>query len=1020
MMHLARAASRESAREAKAYPRSRFRERTSHPIKLFEDCHKTSCECKGSLASLGHPVSTFCTPSSGDRTSRGASSNILSESQQTTIGSCGRASVDDADDRAGVSEAGETESTSRSFQCAESDSTSCQIFNSSQAEESCSGPTTPANQLHSPFVGRHSRSCGDGGSEVLVPQQNPCSFSLTLVPPVLDSTASLMKYRVKYPLLLANLRRALLCERVAGDAENILDSFAVEVLDKRRVKTTAPLSLPLTNQPSTEVDQLGNLINEGIRFIKHQWKCHYYALIDAVDLLYKDYQLLYHINRDGSRTLATSSPYHVVASYRDPFGFQEGHNDETRVMAGTDPVNYLVHLLSKHLPCIEARMHVRGDTVQPLSSGRRQRRHQSASWAVLPAHRFFASVAFIQDVIAQCRLIHLELDKQLAFQTRVMHIIRQAKEQKVQLEACMAEQKQKIFTLADTIKKSRQELEEMVARSVASKRLRQEQQAAAAAAERAQRSSEAEPHTLAGKRKRLEDLRRTLVTKTARLAALERVLREEETRRRRLHNRLQEINGNIRVYCRVRPPANEGYPATASGATSYIRVASDDKLLICPDALPDTRDCRSGALLLKSLKSNSGPDGMRCFIFDKVFGPEAKQSTVYREVEDLVISCVDGYNVCIIAYGQTGSGKTHTMVGTQEEPGVNRRAIQRLLRLCNDRHHWEYRLSMSMLEVYQEEVFDLLDSLEPPTWGTSAEQLSRTSSDEISPHRPNSRNSNSKLSSRSRSTAPSIASGCARKPTPASFITTCGTNSFAKPRPSVLRRRSVVKLLSTQEDELVLQNLTERPIMTERDVLDCLNLGEQRRSVGATQLNRASSRSHLILLLRVSGEHRLHRNHSRGTLILADLAGSENVTKSGSVGQRLQEAACINRSLCCLGRVFDALRRREKPAYRETKLTYLLKPTLGGDSKCLLFINVRGEPEHADETLRAINFGQNALQVAPWKSASSHRSAGVWSEDSRLMTHLDSNQLPRPAQRRAAGVGRRPVPRKVWDQPLLH
>ncbi len=148
----------------------------------------------------------------------------------------------------------------------------------------------------------------------------------------------------------------------------------------------------------------------------------------------------------------------------------------------------------------------------------------------------------------------------------------------------------------------------------------------------------------------------------------------------------------------------------------------------------------------------------------------------------------------------------------------------------------------------------------------------------------------------------------------------------------------------------------------------CLELGEKRRSTGVTRLNTTSSRSHMILLLRVTGEHAVHKTYSRGTLILADLAGSENVTKSGSVGRRFQEAACINKSLSCLARVFDCLRRRLKPAYRETKLTYLLNPTLGGDAKCLVFVNVRSEPENITETLRAVNFGQGALQVAPWKA----------------------------------------------------
>uniref|UniRef100_A0A0R3VVJ9 Kinesin motor domain-containing protein n=1 Tax=Taenia asiatica TaxID=60517 RepID=A0A0R3VVJ9_TAEAS len=368
-------------------------------------------------------------------------------------------------------------------------------------------------------------------------------------------------------------------------------------------------------------------------------------------------------------------------------------------------------------------------------------------------------------------------------------------------------------------------------------------------------------------------------------------------------------------------------------------------LLLCPNEIPEILLGRASSIL-KSLKSTTNAEGFKCFIFDKVFGPDAQQQAVYREVDDSIISCVDGFNVCIMAYGQTGSGKTHTMVGSAQDPGVNRRAIKRLLQLSKSRKHWTYQLSMSMLEVYQEEVFDLLvgGAVDKPSGGDCV------NGDLRSVHGLD-------LSTQSRQFSPT------------GFMTSTSGNSFAQPRLSQQRRLSMVRLLSTREDELVLQNLIEKTVESEEDMLQLLELGEKRRSTGATRLNTNSSRSHMLLLLRVTGEHTVNKTQSRGTLILADLAGSENVGKSGSVGRRFQEATCINKSLSCLARVFDSLRKRLKPAYRETKLTYLLKPTLGGDAKCLVLVNVRSEPENLDETLRAIQFGQGALQVAPWKSS---------------------------------------------------
>lgn len=721
--------------------------------------------------------------------------------------------------------------------------------------------------------------------------------------PILESTTNLMKYRLNYPSLLSRARKLIRTKDVNACRQS-LGAFAEEIL-RKRADRGPPKS---TGKPAD--------IDNALWHINHQWKCRYYALLDAIDLLYKDYQLLHHVSGNSNHSLTTAVPDRLLSGYCDNLLFGGDKSLHVGVLAGADPVTYLASRISEHVSCNET-----------------DRKKQS-----LWPHRFTASVAFILDVIAQCRLARVELDRRAAFHERILNVTQQAKQQRERLKKHIAEQREVLSKLSECVLVMRQKTE-VLEKATQEPRLLLRVSSPMASAPK--RKTKGAALSLKHTSDRNEGIRLKVVTKQAELETLERVLREEEHKRRQMHNRLQEITGNIRVYCRVRPKSPK------CRFMSYLKVASDDKLLFCPEAIPERFLGRSGAASIKSIKAQQTCDDPKCFIFDKVFGPDAKQLAVYKEVDDLIISCVDGFNVCIMAYGQTGSGKTHTMFGTPQDPGVNRRAIRRLLRLCKEKKHWNYQLSMSMLEVYQEDVFDLLAN------GCGDGQDGSDS-----------------MSHGSRSSLSDLHSPINRQLSPTGFMTSFAANSFAQPRPPLQRRLSMVKLLSTREDELVLQNLTERSIKNEEDVMHCLELGERRRSTGVTRLNTTSSRSHMILLLRVTGEHVVHKTHSRGTLILADLAGSENVTKSGSVGRRFQEAACINKSLSCLARVFDSLRRRLKPAYRETKLTYLLKPTLGGDAKCLVFINVRCEPENLSETLRAVNFGQGALQVAPWKACS--------------------------------------------------
>ncbi|XP_022098806.1 kinesin-like protein KIN-14M [Acanthaster planci] len=152
--------------------------------------------------------------------------------------------------------------------------------------------------------------------------------------------------------------------------------------------------------------------------------------------------------------------------------------------------------------------------------------------------------------------------------------------------------------------------------------------------------------------------------------------KKECLQRKLLYNQLQELRGNIRVFCRVR----------------Y------DSRTECCLGFPDDQEICA-----------TNPAGKKMtYTFDKVFTPASKQTEVFDLSLPIITSCVDGYNICIMAYGQTGSGKTYTMMGTKDDPGVNVRSIRELLRVCTEREQVSYTLKVSMLEVYNEALQDLL------------------------------------------------------------------------------------------------------------------------------------------------------------------------------------------------------------------------------------------------------------------------------------------------------------------------
>ncbi|KAL8117057.1 hypothetical protein AgCh_023298 [Apium graveolens] len=343
---------------------------------------------------------------------------------------------------------------------------------------------------------------------------------------------------------------------------------------------------------------------------------------------------------------------------------------------------------------------------------------------------------------------------------------------------------------------------------------------------------------------------------------------EECSERKRLYNEVIELKGNIRVFCRCRPLNQD---EIAKGYTSVIDLSSsqeNDLQVICSDS------------------------SKKQFKFDHVFKPEDSQEDVFMQTLPIVISVLDGYNVCIFAYGQTGTGKTFTMEGTPENRGVNYRTLEELFKISKDRSStMKYELSVSMLEVYNEKIRDLLVE-----------------------------------------------------------------NSDQPPKKLEIKQSAE----GTQE----VPGLVEARVHGTSEVWELLKSGSRVRSVGSTNANELSSRSHCLLRVTVTGENLLNGHKTRSHLWLVDLAGSERVGKIEVEGERMKESQFINKSLSALGDVIFALASKTSHIpYRNSKLTHILQSSLGGDCKTLMFVQTSPSVADLGETICSLNFATRVRGV---------------------------------------------------------
>jgi kinesin family protein C1 len=366
-----------------------------------------------------------------------------------------------------------------------------------------------------------------------------------------------------------------------------------------------------------------------------------------------------------------------------------------------------------------------------------------------------------------------------------------------------------------------------------------------------------------------------------RIAELEVQLLKGDESRRQMHNRIQELRGNIRVFVRTRP----FLPSDGQSRESAIDVSPDGESL----SILDQRNAND-----------------HDFKFDKVFPPSTGQDLVFDEVSDFVQSALDGYHVCLFSYGQTGSGKTHTMQGSGNGAmrGIIPRAVEQVLLQAKalQAHKWNFNLSASFLEIYNEELKDLLASM--------AKNGSKN--------------------------APKL--------------------SIKRPREGKSYVDGLTEInIETEDSDSGMQQL---------DAL--MAVAARSRSVASTKMNAQSSRSHSIFMLHLRGFNTETGAEVSGALNLCDLAGSERLDRSGANSdmKRLRETQAINKSLSSLGDVFNALAQGATHIpYRNSKLTYLLQDCLSGDGKALMFVNLSPTTASSNESLCSLRFAQRVNQV---------------------------------------------------------
>ncbi|KAI6056816.1 KIF16B [Marmota monax] len=312
---------------------------------------------------------------------------------------------------------------------------------------------------------------------------------------------------------------------------------------------------------------------------------------------------------------------------------------------------------------------------------------------------------------------------------------------------------------------------------------------------------------------------------------------------------------------------------------------------------------------------DSGRERIKTFTYDFSFYSADTKSPDYISQEmvfktlgtDVVKSAFEGYNACVFAYGQTGSGKSYTMMGNSGDLGLIPRICEGLFSRINETTRWDeasFRTEVSYLEIYNERVRDLLRRKSSKTFN--------------------------------------------------------------------LRVREHPKEGPYVED------LSKHLVQNYGDVEELMDAGNINRTTAATGMNDVSSRSHAIFTIKFT-QAKFDSEMPCETVSkihLVDLAGSERADATGATGVRLKEGGNINKSLVTLGNVISALADLSQDAanslvkkkqvfvpYRDSVLTWLLKDSLGGNSKTIMIATISPADVNYGETLSTLRYANRAKNI---------------------------------------------------------
>ena len=299
------------------------------------------------------------------------------------------------------------------------------------------------------------------------------------------------------------------------------------------------------------------------------------------------------------------------------------------------------------------------------------------------------------------------------------------------------------------------------------------------------------------------------------------------------------------------------------------------------------------------------------YAFDFAFDKNTTQETVFQNsTKFLIEGVVNGYNATVFAYGATGAGKTYTMLGTESNPGIMPLTLKELFtKVKQFKSEREYKLKFWYLEIYNENIRDLLR-----------------------------------------------------------FMNTSNANSN-----NIIEENESLDLREDPVKGIVVNGITEINVTNSNDMLKILKRGNRNRTQEATGANETSSRSHAILQVSIEYKDKnsgIDFEIKYSKLSLIDLAGSERASATQNRGLRLIEGANINRSLLTLGNCINALcdalsKGIKKPyiPYRDSKLTRLLKDSLGGNARTVMIANVSPSINTFDDTYNTLKYANRAKNI---------------------------------------------------------